>query len=158
MPFLSAVPADKRGERETYDFKPVMAVYKPGGAPPADLAEAEDARLVPVPYTVSKELTSVPSRGDETVLYVGQSDAPPLYTDPGASPTTVLCPPTAVNPTTAIATMSNLDPTLPNEALPPFPWESERDARWAAHKAAVVAAPLGDKATVSGPSRKVHGL
>lgn len=103
-----------------------MAMYKSGGEPPSDLAEAEDASLVPVPFTTRK---LVPALSNEE--YMGQSDAPPLYTDPGASPTAT----------------TSADPTLPVEPLPPFPYENERegDARWAAHKAAVVAAPLTSK-------------
>ncbi|BEJ16783.1 hypothetical protein CspHIS471_0601840 [Cutaneotrichosporon sp. HIS471] len=120
LPFLARVPVGLRKNRDAYGTG-LIERYRPGTP---DLAEDEDddgMGLVPVPFKSA---------------YVGQGDAPPVYTE-GDGIT-----PTSSRP--EVVELAEL--RLPTESLPPFPVDlpvvESRDERWAAHKAAVLASPL----------------
>ncbi len=116
LPFLARVPASLRRNSDAYGAGKVER-YRPGVP---DLAEEEEeAGLVPVPF--------------KSEAYVGQGDAPPVYTEGvGMSPVT-----------TRASAPEPVEMAVIEETLPPFPAAtSSRDERWAAHKAAVLATPL----------------
>jgi hypothetical protein len=112
LPFLARVPASLRRQPDAYGAGRAER-YHPG-VPDLAEGEEEEAGLV------------VPFRS----AYVGQGDAPPVYTEGvGMSPVTTR----ASEP---------VEMAVIEETLPPFPATTSRDERWVAHKAAVLATPM----------------